>query len=262
MRCGFGKLFSGSQNAFSPLRISAWIVPRPSLASGAFKCCELRWSDSPIASLLPGNNMKMKVRRFLTAVNTVVLKCENSKWPVRIHQGLRNAFCGVSHIAALFICKVKQGRDMTPCYHAALTRFELPGVQYRKRTVGLGYNGPPFFAASHSFAEIAGISYRKLNQIHSGIPFKHLHKSCSNRGYLARQARFHCTGRLLKADKHTTCPKDYRRWWPQAGDCSVGIQVTRSIRTTLTRRLISPVRSPQSAPDQHRQETQGASNAS
>ena len=131
MRCGFGKLFGGCQNALSQLRITTWIVLRSSLTSGTIKRRELRWSDSPIASRLPRNDMKMKVWCLLTAVNTIVLKCENSKRPVRIKKGLRNALRSVSYIAALFICKIEQGGDVTACYYAALTRFELPGIKDR-----------------------------------------------------------------------------------------------------------------------------------
>lgn len=77
---GIGKLPGRNPNPLSTLRVATWVVRRPSLTSGAIKCRELGRPYTPITPFLPGNNMEMEVRRFLSAEDAVVLK---GKYPER-----------------------------------------------------------------------------------------------------------------------------------------------------------------------------------
>ena len=69
------------------------IVSCTSYATCAIERCYLRRSNTPITAWLSGNNVKMIVGYFLTAVHTVILKRKDSQWPIRFHEGYGNSFC-------------------------------------------------------------------------------------------------------------------------------------------------------------------------
>lgn len=54
-----------------------------SLTTSPFESCELGRTYTPFATWLPGYNMEMVVRYFLSAIYAVVLKSEDTKRLIR-----------------------------------------------------------------------------------------------------------------------------------------------------------------------------------
>src|SRR5690242_11456064 len=88
---GFTQLLGGNLNPLSTPCVSARIVQCTLLTPGAIERRELRRPDPPIAPLLPRHDMEMKVRRFLPAIDPVVLKREYSERPIRLDERLRDS---------------------------------------------------------------------------------------------------------------------------------------------------------------------------
>ena len=169
---GFDKLLGGSSNPLSALSISAWIVCRAPSTSGAIECCKLRRAYAPIAPLLSGHDMKVEVGCFLPTKDAVVLERKYSKRLIGLDKRLCDPL-GRNHNGLAFLMReIEQRSDMPACDNATLANFELPGVYHRKRMLALIYDRPSFFAACHSFAKVAWISYGKLNQLSSPIRYK------------------------------------------------------------------------------------------
>lgn len=161
---GFQELIAGNLNPFAPFCVAARIVSRASLAARALKRCELRRSDTPVTSFLPGHDMEMIVRRFLSAVDAVVLEREDSERLVCLQESLCDSFGCAGDGATFFIGKVQQRRDVSTCDHAALTDLELPWVYDGERKVAFLDDCPSRLSTTHPLAKIAEVFCWKLDQ--------------------------------------------------------------------------------------------------
>ncbi len=63
----------------SPCFVAGRVVHYTSPSTNPIKRGQLRRTDAPIATRLPGYNMEMVVRHFLAAVDTIILKSEYSQ---------------------------------------------------------------------------------------------------------------------------------------------------------------------------------------
>lgn len=136
-----------------------------SLTPSTIKRCDLRWAYAPITSLLAWDDMKMEVRCLLAAVHAVVLKREYAKRLEGLCKGIGNPFGGARNRAAFFIRKIEQQGNVTACDHAALTGFELPRVDDGECKVTFINDCPFFRSPRHAFTKIAGVFYRKFDQL-------------------------------------------------------------------------------------------------
>ncbi len=140
-----------------------------SLASGALERCELRRTYTPITSRLAGNDMKTKVRCLLSAVDAVVLERENSERLVGLHERRCDPLGCAGYSATFFVRELEQRRHVTTCNHTTLANLELPWIYDSERMVTFVNDCPPCRSARHSLAEIARVSYWKLDQRRSPI---------------------------------------------------------------------------------------------
>lgn len=116
--------------------------------------------------------MKVEVWRFLPTKDPVILEREYSKRLIGLDKRLRDPL-GRNHNGFAFLMrKIEQRSDMPTCDNATLANFELPGVYHGERMFALIYDRPSFFAACHSLAKVAWISYGKLNQLSSPIRYR------------------------------------------------------------------------------------------
>lgn len=166
---GLGKLLGRNPNSFSTLCISAWVVGRTPLTSGAIECCELRRTYTPITPSLSGYNMEMEVRCFLSAKDAVVLERKYPEGFVSLDERLCDPLGRDHYRRAFLVGKVKQRRDMPTCDDAALANFELPRIDHGERMFAFIDDCPPLFATCHPFTKVAWISYGKLDQLSSPI---------------------------------------------------------------------------------------------
>lgn len=157
---GFGKLPSRNLNSFSTLRVSAWIMRRAPLPSGAIECRELGRAYAPVAALLPGHDMEMKVGRFLSAEDPVVLEGEYSERAIRHDERLCDSPGRNQYGSAFLIGKIEQRRDVPTRDDATLADFELPWIDHGERMFAFLDDLPSFLATCH--AQVARISYGKL----------------------------------------------------------------------------------------------------
>ena len=104
--------------------------------------------------------MEMEVRRFLSAVDAVVLERQDSKRLKSPYQRPGNALCRYRNSLALVLREIEQRSDMSARDHAALTKLELPRIDHRKRELALIDDRPAFFAPCDPLAQVAGISFR------------------------------------------------------------------------------------------------------
>jgi len=161
---GFDKVPGRNLNSLSTLGISARIVRRAPLTPGAIECCELRRPYAPIAPLLPRHDMEMEVRRFLSAINAVVLKRKYSERPIRLDERLCDSLGRDQNGRTFLIGKIEQRRDMPTRDDATLAHFELPRIDHGERMFACIDDRPSFFATCHSFTQVARISCGKLDQ--------------------------------------------------------------------------------------------------
>jgi hypothetical protein len=162
-------LFGRHLNSLSTLRISAWIVWCTLLTSGAIEGGELRRAYTPITPFLPGHNMEMEVRCFLSAKDPVVLKRKYSQGPISLNERLRDSL-GRDHYGPAFSLRnIEQRCDMPTCDNATLSNFELPRIDHGECMFAFIYDCPSFFAACHPFTKVARISYGKFDQLSSPI---------------------------------------------------------------------------------------------
>jgi hypothetical protein len=139
------------------------------LTSGAIECCELRRAYTPITPLLPGHNMEMEVRCFLSTKDPVVLERKYSEGPISFNERLCDSFSRDRYSPALLIRKIEQRRDMPAGDNAALANFELPRIDHSECMFAFVYDRPSFLATCHPFTKIARISYWKFDQLPSPI---------------------------------------------------------------------------------------------
>ena len=102
--------------------------------------------------------MEMEVRRFLPAIDPVVLKREYSERPIRLDERLCDSLGREQYGAAFLVGKIEQRRDVATRDDATLTDFELPRIDHGERMFAFIDDRPSFFAACHAFAEVARVS--------------------------------------------------------------------------------------------------------
>ena len=139
------------------------------MTSGAIECRELRRAYTPITPLLPGHNMEMEVRRFLSAKDPVVLERKYSEGPISFNERLCDSFSRHRYSPALLVRKIEQRRDMPTSDNATLANFELRRIDHGEGVFALVYDRPSFLATCHPFTEVARISYWKFDQLPSPI---------------------------------------------------------------------------------------------
>lgn len=181
----FDELLRGHSNPLPTLRIAARVMRSSARASGAIEGRKLRRTDSPVTALLPGHDMEMEVRRFLPAVDAVVLEREYSERAIRADERLRDSPGRGQHLAAFVIGQIQQRRDVPTRDHAALPDFELPRVHHRQRMSALGDDGPSLFATGDPLAEIAWGSWRKFEH----LPLRKVMASQGGRRHAATASR-------------------------------------------------------------------------
>ena len=108
--------------------------------------------------------MEMEVRRFLPAIDPVVLKREYSERPIRLDERLCDSLGREQYGAAFLVGKIEQRRDVATRDDATLTDFELPRIDHGERMFAFIDDRPSFFATCHSFTQVARISCGKLDQ--------------------------------------------------------------------------------------------------
>jgi hypothetical protein len=138
------------------------------LTSGTIERCELRRPYTPITPLLPGHDMEMEVRCFLSTVDPVVLKRQYPEGFVSLDERLCDSLGRDQYGSAFLVRKIEQHRNMPMCDDATLANFELPRIDHGECIFAFIDDRPPFFAACH-FAKVARISYGKLDQLPSPI---------------------------------------------------------------------------------------------
>ena len=166
---GFGQLRGRHPDALSTLHVSGWIVSRTPWTPGAIEGRELRRANAPVAPLLPGHHMEVEVRRFLPAVDAVVLERKYPEGPIRPDERLCESPRRDQHGRAFLVGKIQQQGDMPARDHATLADFELPGIDHGERVLVLIHDRPSFFATCHPLTEIARIPHRKLDQLPSPV---------------------------------------------------------------------------------------------
>ena len=88
---GFYEFVRRNLNTLASFCVITWIVRCATFSPGAIEGRDLWRTDSPFTSLLARHNMKMKVRRLLSAIDTVVLKREYPERLESVHQCFRNS---------------------------------------------------------------------------------------------------------------------------------------------------------------------------
>ncbi|HVH32489.1 MAG TPA: hypothetical protein VM847_00065, partial [Tahibacter sp.] len=161
----FGELPGGNPNPLATLCIAAGIVWRTASASGAVERGELRRAYAPVAALLPRHDVEMEMRRFLPAVDPVVLERQYPERPVSRDERLGDPLGCDQDSRAFLRREIEQGRDVPARDDAALTDFELPRIDHGEREFAFVDDRPAFFATGHSLAQVAGISHGKLDQL-------------------------------------------------------------------------------------------------
>jgi hypothetical protein len=157
-------------NALPTLGISAWIVRRAPLATGAIERCKLGRAYAPITPLLPRHDMEVEVRRFLPAKDPVVLERQDTERLKRLDKRLCDSLGRGHDRLAFLLRKIEQRSDMPTRDNTTLAHLELPGAYHGERVLAFFYDRPSLFATCHSFTEVAGISYGKFNQLSFSCP--------------------------------------------------------------------------------------------
>nr|WP_228760513.1 hypothetical protein [Lysobacter niastensis] len=112
--------------------------------------------------------MEMEVRRFLSAVDPVVLERKYSEGPVGPDERLRNSPGREHYRLAFLVGKIQERRDVPACDDATLTDFELPRIDDRQRMFAFVDDRPSVFATCR-FTKVARISYGKFDHLPSPI---------------------------------------------------------------------------------------------
>jgi hypothetical protein len=159
----FSQSLGRNLNSLSTLCIPAWIVWGASFASGAIECRELRRAYTPITALLPGHNVEMEVRRFLSTEDPVVLERKYPEGAISLDERLCDSLGRDQYRRTLLAGKIEQRRDVPACDDAALTHFELPRIDHGQRMFAFVYDLPPLFPSGQ--AEIARISYGEFDHL-------------------------------------------------------------------------------------------------
>lgn len=109
--------------------------------------------------------MEVEVRRFLSAIDPVVLERQYSKRPVGPDERLCDSLGRDQDSAALRFGEIEQRRDVPTRDDAALTHFELPWIEHGQGVFAFVYDRPSRCAAGHPFTEVARVSYGKLDHV-------------------------------------------------------------------------------------------------
>ena len=123
----------------------------------------------PNHSLLPGYDMEMKVRCFLSTVDPVVLERKYSEGLISLDERLCDSLGRDHYGPAFMVREIEQRRDMSTSDDATLADFELPRIDHGQCMFAFVYDRPSFFATCHPFTKIARISYGKFDHLPSPI---------------------------------------------------------------------------------------------
>lgn len=100
----------------------------------------------------------MEVRRFLSAIDPVVLKRKYPEGFVSLDERLCDSLGRDQYGRAFRARKIEQRRDMPTCDDATLAYFELPRIDHGERVFAFIDDRPSFFATCHPFTKVARIS--------------------------------------------------------------------------------------------------------
>ena len=102
-----------------------------SLSTNPIKCGQLGWTNSPVATRLPGYNMEMVVRHFLAAVDAVVLESEYSQRLIGTDQREGQSPGGTDDLFRLVVTEIQQCWGMPFGNDAALSGLILIRIDDR-----------------------------------------------------------------------------------------------------------------------------------
>ena len=163
--CSFVQDIHANLDAPLSLRIARGIMCCTPNTAGSIHHSELRRPDAPIAAGLSRHYVKMIMRYFLSAKDTVVLKCQNAQRLIPADQRDSNPPGRPDDGGCLAFIQVQESANMPFGYHTALPNFVLRWIDHGNCAGTFIYDRPRWIASGKTLAKLAWMLRRKLDHI-------------------------------------------------------------------------------------------------